>query len=421
MNENKILTVCRLAEIIGVQLQGELSNNNALVKRVLTQSVYAEPGDAVIAAQWYYRKKTINEALERGASVVFCDKEIACDYVDCRVIGAENPLECVEKFEKWCEQGCDAKRITITGSVGKTTTTGLINSVIAGQYNTLTHHSMSNSHGAILRTFQRLRPEHEYWIQEVGGVQPRYVESSAYMLHSDAVVLTNIGNSHLDKYGTKKEIFKDKSSLERYAKFDGVVIINSDDEILKNADYSHRVISFAFDDTDADYRAENILLTRTGTAFDVICCEGRFHVELNLLGKYNAYNALAAIAVGRWANIPMNRIIELIGTYKPSGMRQNMLNIGGYNLFVDCFNAEPKTVLGSAETLAQMSTANAGRKIFVTGHIDKIGEKSVYMHTELGHILSKLDIDIMVFFAGDSKHTYDAVIEDGYKNAYWMN
>lgn len=55
---------------------------------------------------------------------------------------------------------------------------------------------MSNSHGAILRNVQRLTPSHEVWVQEVGGVQPGYVESSARILCPDALILTNIGESH---------------------------------------------------------------------------------------------------------------------------------------------------------------------------------------------------------------------------------
>lgn len=422
LNRNKNrMTVAGMAKLFDVKLERGFKGKNTVIKHVLTQSVYAESADVVIAARWYGKKRTIDEALERGAAAVFCDKDSAALYTDPRVIAVDDPTACVERFEQYCERDCTAKRITITGSVGKTTTTGLINSVFTDSFHTLTHHSMSNSHGAILRNFQRLTPEHEYWVQEVGGVQPGYIESSAHILHSDCVVLTNIGNSHLDKYGTKEGIFEDKSSLERYAELDGVVIINSDDEILKSARYYHKVITFAVDDVNADYRAENISLTRTGTSFDLVCSEGRFPISLNLFGKYNAYNALAAVAAGRWANIPMERIIEQIGKYQPSGMRQNMLNVGGYHLLADCFNAEPKTVLGSAETLAQMEIGQKGRKIFITGHIDKIGEQSVQMHTELGHQLSKLDLDVMVFFAGDSKYTYQAVVEDGYKNAFWMN
>lgn len=414
----KQLTISFLSKILGAEYDAIKLKDRA-VKKVITQSVYTKSGDAVIAARWYNARNTVDEALEKGASVVFCEKKLASQYVDNRVVSISNGLECVEKFEKFCEWGCNAKRITITGSVGKTTTTGLINSIISNKYNALTHHSMSNSHGAILRNFQKLTPEHEYWIQEVGGVQPRYIESSAYILHSDAVVLTNIGTSHLDQYKTKQEIFKDKSSLERYAKFDGVVIVNYDDEILREASYTHETISYGIQNKNVDYYAENIRITEKGTCFDMVCNEGVYKIELKLFGKYNVYNALAAIAVGRWAGVSFEDIINLMKTYYPSGMRQNMMNIGGYSMLVDCFNAEPKTVLGSAETLSQIKRTT-GKKVFITGHIDKLGEKSSQLHYELGEQLASLDIDEMVFFAGDSRYTYESVIAHGYKNAHLM-
>ena len=414
----KQLTISLLSNILGAEYDA-IKLKDQDVKKVLTQSVYTKPGDAVIAARWYNAKNTVDEALEKGAAVVYCEKNLAKQYADNRVVSISNGLECVENFEKFCEWGCNAKRITITGSVGKTTTTGLINSIISNKYNTLTHHSMSNSHGAILRNFQRLLPEHEYWVQEVGGVQPRYIESSAYMLHSDAVVLTNIGTSHLDQYKTKQEIFKDKSSLERYAKFDGVVVVNYDDEILREANYTHETISYGIQNEDVNYYAKDIRITENGTCFDMVCNEGVYKIELRLFGKYNVYNALAAIAVGRWAGVSLEDIINLMKTYQPSGMRQNMMNVGGYSMLVDCFNAEPKTVLGSAETLSQIKR-KAGKKVFITGHIDKLGENSSKLHYGLGEQLAALDIDEMVFFAGDSRYTYEAVVAHGYKNAHLM-
>ncbi len=412
--------ISSLSNIIGAKYNKKVLKDG-VIKRVLTQSVYAKPGDAIIAAQWYNQQKTIEEALKKGASVVFCEEKYARVYSDKRVVVVDNPLDCVERVEKYCEQNCNAKRIAITGSIGKTTTTGLINSVISNTFNTLTHHSMANSHGAILRNFQQLTPEHEYWVQEVGGVQPGYIESSAYMLHPDVVVLTNIGTSHLDKYITREGIFKDKASLERYAKFGGIVVVNYDDQILKNAEYFHKVVSYAMKDSTADYYSENVRITREGTKFELVCKEGRYDVSLKLFGEYNVYNALAAIAVGRWANIPMRRIIELVGQYEPDGMRQNMLNVGGNQIMVDCFNAEPTSVLGSAKTLASMEIGDKGRKIFITGHIDKLGENSVKMHTELGYALAKLDIDIFIFYAGDSEYTYKALIESGDKCALFID
>lgn len=413
------LTVDKLAEIIGAKLPEDF-NGNIKCGRVLTQSMYVKPGEVVISAGWYPHDRIIPESLEKGAAVVFCDKQAKERYPQPNVIPVDDPKECVTRFEKWRAQLCNAKRIAITGSVGKTTTTGLINSVIANSFNTLTHHTMSNSHGAILRNVQRLTPLHKYWVQEVGGVQPGYIESSARFLCPDIVVLTNIGESHLNLYGTKENILKDKGSLEKYAQPGGTVVISYDDDILRNAKFTHNVVSCSLHDDRADYHAEDIHTELDGVHFTAVCKEGRFDVHLNLYGDYNIYNALFAIAVGRLAGVDMKKICKLLETYQPDGMRQNFISVGGYTLFVDAFNAEPKTVLGSATTLAQIPMSKSGRRIFVTGHIDKLGADSAKMHRQLGHELSKLDLDLIVLFAGDSKYTYESLKEDGFKNALLM-
>lgn len=394
---------------------------NAGINRILTQSVYTKPGDAIIVGPWYSARKTIEEALVKGATVVFCEEKYKNEYFDNRLVVIEEPLACIEKLAKYCEKDSKAKRITITGSVGKTTTTGLINSIMDSEFETLTTHPMSNSHGAILRHFQQLNPTYEYWVQEVGGVQPGYIECSAKMLKSDIVVLTNIGISHMDKYGSVEGIFNDKSSLERYAKDDAVVVLNYDDEVLKKAEYNHNIIRFGINEENVDYKAKNIKQKKDGIEFDVICKYGAERVKLNLYGKYNVYNALAAIAVGCYVGVSLKKIIEDLKKYVPTGMRQNMQHIAGHTLLIDCFNAEPKTVLGSAQTLSEMIIEeNGGRKIFVTGHIDKIGEKSAELHKRLGIELAKLNLDIILLYAGDSKYTYEGLVEAGYKNAILM-
>ncbi len=416
---NNGLVLKQFAEILGAELP-ESIDHNAAVKRVLTQSVYVVPGDVVISAGWYPKVKTVSESLSKGALAVFCDLETKKQFPQDNVIGVEDPMDAVLKFENWRATDCNAIRITITGSVGKTTTTGLINSIIANSFKTLTHHTMSNSHGAILRNVQRLNKKHEYWVQEVGGVQPGYIESSAKFLQPDIVVLTNIGESHLNLYGTKDNILKDKGSLERYAKPDGVVIINSDDEILSNTNFSHRVITCSLKDKNADYYAYDLQTQEDGLHFTVSTHGEEAHVHLNLYGDYNAYNALFAIACGKLAGLDLEKIVSLMETYQPSGMRQNLVKIGGYSFFVDAFNAEPKTVLGSAETLQSMPVPDGGRRIFVTGHIDKLGEESARMHEDLGKELGKLNLDMIILFAGDSKYTYEGIKSVGYKNAILM-
>lgn len=404
------------ADILGITLPDPL--RGLTYNRVLTQSEYVTSEDVVISAGWYSHHRVVAESLEKNALLIVCDRATKADYPQENVIGVDDPLECVQRFERAMMKHFCGKLIAITGSVGKTTTTGLINTVIKDSALPLvfTCESMSNSHGAILRHTQRISPLHRWWVQEVGGVQPDYIESSACILQPDIVVLTNIGESHLNTYLTRENILHDKTSLERHAKPNGYVIINKDDEMLRNATYTHPVITVSLQDPTADYYAKDIQTTMDGLWFTAVCSAGEFPVQLNLYGNYNAYNALSALAVGMLAKIPVKKILASLSRYTPSGMRQNMLRIGGYTMMVDVFNAEPKTVLGAAQTLAQIERPQGGRRLFITGHIDKLGEHSAAMHEALGHELAKLDLDGFVLYGGDSKYIYKAMTEDGKNN-----
>lgn len=420
-NSGKKLTLAEFAKIIDASVPCSVSGS-AVCGRILTQSEYVTPGDVVISAGWYEHNRIISQSLKKGALAVFCPESVKNDLFpdNDKVIAVNDPLACVQAYELWREKGCHAKRIVISGSVGKTTTTGLINAVITNTYHTLTHHPMSNSHGAILRNIQKLTPKHEWWVQEVGGVQPGYIESSACILRPDIAVLTNIGQSHLDKYMTRENILKDKGSLEKYLKPNGVVVINGDDDILSKTHFTHRVVTVSMKDPGADYYINGVSTTLSGIEFSFTCAEGNFLSKLNLYGDYNAYNGAMAIAVARLAGVPMERAIELIDTYTPSGMRQNFRNVGGYKMLIDCFNAEPKTVLGSAKTLEQMPVSDGGRRIFVTGHIDKLGTSSKQMHYALGEDLAKLKLDIIVLYGGDSDQIYAALKANGFESAFLM-
>lgn len=409
-----------LAKVMGVGLPRE-ADGRARYRRVLTQSEYVTPEDVVISAGWYDPQRIVKESLEKDAVAIFCDRKTKECFPQPNVIGVDKPLECVQRLEQYLLSRLRLKTITITGSVGKTTTSDLIYQVVSGAFPTFSGSSATNSHGGILRNIQRLTPKYKFWVQEVGGIQPGYVESTACVLRPCVTVLTNIGDSHLKTYITKENTFHDKSSLERYLQSDGVVIINADDEMLSAAAYSHKKITVSLRKADADYFAKDIQTVPEGLRFTAVCPDGKeYPVRLNLYGAYNAYNALSAMAVGRHFGIPMDKILERLDNYAPSGIRQNMVHIGGYSLMVDVFSAEPMSVLGSAATLARLSPAPGGRRIFCSGFMNKLGEASPRLHEKLGYDLAKLPIDLIVLYAGESKYTYEALVKSGCKNALFF-
>ena len=121
-------------------------------------------------------------------------------------------------------------------------------------------------------------------------------------IHFDAAVFTNLQRDHLDFHHTfenyfaaKKKLFEELLSPENH-KPNKTAIINVDDEygrrLVKMLDGKVRVITYALD-TAADYRATNIEESLHGTKFTVNGLPGK----INLLGKHNVYNALAALCI----------------------------------------------------------------------------------------------------------------------------
>lgn len=409
------------AKIINVKLPVTIDSSTSY-QRLLLQSFNVRTGDFVIDSGLENSENLISESLEKGATAIFCNAELKEKFPQKEVIFIKDPIKAVEKYATWRLKNCSAKRIAITGSIGKTTTTGLINSVLVNSFNTLTHYPNANSYNSVLRSIQNLTPSHDYWVQEVGALVPHYIECFAKFLKPDIVVLTNILDSHLASYVTRENIFTDKSSLEKYANKNANIIINYDDDILRNAKYTHNVVTVSLKDPSADYFAKDIKSGDDGLFFTAVCKNRKeIFVHLNLYGEFNAYNALYAIAVGELAGIELENLPSLLEQYYPSGMRHTRLSVGGFSIFADTYNANPESMLGCAKILEKLSMNKKGRKIFVSGQMNELGAQSAKMHKELGSQLANLDIDLILLYAGDVQYTYEGLKEAGFKNAILMN
>lgn len=138
----------------------------------------------------------------------------------------------------------------------------------------------------------------------------------------DVAVFTNLSQDHLDFHKTMEEYKKAKSLLfsqlgnrydEQNKKF---AILNADDQVsaeLKIVTSAH-VLTYGIEQK-CDVRAENIVYTSHGTMFDVVTPVGKTSVSTNLIGKFNVYNVLSAIAVGLAAQIPLETIAESLATF----------------------------------------------------------------------------------------------------------
>lgn len=126
----------------------------------------------------------------------------------------------------------------------------------------------------------------------------------------DTAVFTNFTQDHLDYHQTMEEYLKAKLMLFEQLNDNGFAILNSDTPVTERiADVctSKQVLMYGADDR-ADLYGENIAFSQNRSAFTAITPAGHFPVKLRLLGEYNIYNALAAIAVGLRYDCPVSAI-----------------------------------------------------------------------------------------------------------------
>ena len=252
--------------------------------------------------------------------------------------------------------------IAVAGTHGKTTTTSLIASVLGegGMDPTYVIGGLLNSSGSHARLGKG-----KYLVAEAD-------ESDASFLHLQPIiaVLTNVDADHLENYSGDYFLLQ-KNFLEflQNLPFYGLAVICMDDKGNRSLldQISKPILTYGVD-FEADIYARIIKYEKTRTLFSV----SRKHqldwlkVELNLPGKHNVQNALAAIAVGHELGVNETAIINALGKFEGIARRCQVLGYisveGNRAMLVDDYAHHPREI---AATLRAIKDGWPGQRLVV--------------------------------------------------------
>lgn len=269
----------------------------------------------------------IPEVIKAGVKVLVVERPVALP-ADVTVILVPNAREALARLSA-ARFGWPAKRmitIGVTGTKGKTTTTHMIKTIleacgkkvgmigttgiVMGDQVTPTMNTTPESYDLHKAFRQMVDAGCEYMVMEVS--------SQAFKMHRvdgitfDYGLFTNISPDHIgpDEHKDFDEYLFYKSRIFHCCR---TGIMNRDDEhfqqVVQEADC--RLYSFALDETEADFRAENIRYVSqpdfVGLEFDVRgACS--LDVRVSIPGRFNAANALAAVSVCSLLGLPKDKI-----------------------------------------------------------------------------------------------------------------
>lgn len=247
------------------------------------------------------------------------------------------------------------KAIGVGGTSGKSTVTGMIGWILdrAGRKPTVMN-------GAVMRNFAGMDTP---FASALVGDAATYVsevdesDGSIALYQPDVAVVTNISLDHksLDELHA---LFGDFAAKAR------VAVVNADDPESAPLLNGDNVLRFGFSDAAAMHGSDFVALP-DGCRFTVHFAGGRHDVHLNMPGRHNAANALAAIAAARAVNIPVAEAVTALADFAGLARRYEVLGQANGVTVIDDFAHNPDKV---AATLAAVAELPGRALIFFQPH-----------------------------------------------------
>ena len=348
----------------------------------------------------------VDDVLSKGAKAVICSRYAGEDK---RVILVEDTGKALLDIAAGYRQGFDIPFVALTGSVGKTTTKGMIYSVLSEKFNTLRTEGNLNNEIGVPKTLFRLEKTHQAAVIEMGMNHFGEISRLSKTVRPDIGVITNVGTAHIENLGSRNGILKAKSEILDGMKPGSPLVINGDSDILNkiSAD-DFKVVRFGLD--GGDVTAQNIDSTPLGSSFTVKYKNESAYAFVPSQGVHNVYNGLCAIAVGILLGMTLEECVAGLRNFAPEGMRQKITSVKGMSFIEDCYNANLDSMCAALETL---KTLKIKRTVAVLGDMLELGDFSKEAHERVGEKAFDTDCDLLVTLGAEAANTARAFAEKG--------
>jgi UDP-N-acetylmuramoyl-tripeptide--D-alanyl-D-alanine ligase len=328
------------------------------------------------------------------------------------------PLTALQNLAAAVRRHWGKRVIGITGSAGKTTTKEAVAAVLATRFHVLkSQGNLNNGFGLPLQLL-KLEAEHEVAVIEMGMSAAGEIAALCHVAAPNWGVVTNVGNAHAENFHDGiAGIARAKYELVASLPADGATFLNCDDHYVSQfgRDFRGRVIYFGRGPC-ADPRAESAEpLGAEGLRVRVRSGERHATLHLHLLGEHNVSNAMAAVAVGLHAGIPLEVCCAGLETLRPEDKRGQVLTVypttpitgvagtpsRGATVINDSYNSNPEALKAMIATLAGMP---AKRRILIAGEMLELGREAAALHTASGKAAADAGIDLVIGVRGNAIH-----------------
>jgi len=412
----KPLSIQQIKQAVGAKFVAPMQRDVPLISTVSSDSRTIDPGSLFIAIRGEFNDghHHLAEAASKGAVSAIVEELPTSALPNLHLLKVENSRQAMGKLATHARRQLRGKVIAVAGSNGKTSTKYLIDSALCQKLKgTFSPKSFNNDIGVPSAIFPAEQTQ-DYLVLELGTNHPGEIRVLTDMAQPDIAVITNCGAEHLEFLGDLMGVRRENASIITGLNPKGTLIVNGDDPQLLDAvaGYPGQRISFGYNESN-DLYATDIRCAQHGTHFRL---NHRHEFFVPMLGRHNACNALAAIAVARRMGLNEDVIAESLAEAHGPEMRLQRCDLRkDITLINDAYNANPNSMAAAMETLRDL--ANTGRKIAILGDMKELGPSGDRYHREVGAAAAACKLDMLICVGKDGALIAEGAIVAGMRKS----
>ena len=387
-----ILTIERTAAATGAHVL----NADRFPKqvRVVTDTRSLAPGDTFLAlrGEHFDGHAFVRDALAKGAAALIVDDAAAVpDGIAAFVV--PDTKRAYMDLAGAARALFSGRVIGITGSAGKTTTKHLLAQLLSAYYGAdrvLASPANENNEIGVSKLLLSSSPEHAVLVIEMGARHEGEIAELVQIAHPHVGVLTNIGEAHLEIFGSRENLARTKWGLFSQG---AQAVLNADDtqSVLRAPALGTAPIWFGA----GEPRTAGIWITPRNTL--VISAAGQTQelpIDVRLPGAHNRQNLAAATAAAVVLGVPAQELVNTMpGLTLPAGRYETIEVTGKPRLIYDAYNANASGMVAALDAFA---AERAARRIAVLASMAELGSDAPAMHERVGAHAARTGVDMLL-------------------------
>jgi UDP-N-acetylmuramoyl-tripeptide--D-alanyl-D-alanine ligase len=317
------------------------------------------------------------DAASRGAAVVVVEREVEVEGP--AVVRVADSWRALYDLAAHVLRRVSPLVVGITGSNGKTSTKELTAAVLGVRHRVLKTEGNRNTETGVPLTLLRLEPSHTAAVLEMGMQGPGEIARLAALARPHVGVVTMVGSVHLEHFPSPDALVRAKGELIRALPPDGLAVLNAEDGWFDLLRALSAAPALGFGLEAGDLRAENLRALADGGSLLTVA---GVPVRLGLPGRHQARNAVAALAAGRFAGVPLAEGARALAGVRVAHRLEERHAPAGYTVIDDAYNASPESMLAAFEVCRDRP--RAGRLLALLGEMRELGRAAAEAHRSVG-------------------------------------